>query len=293
MTLLNRASDGLSTVLLTAVRGLRKLGPRNEEEFKALLAPGTMADSAAKKIQQTLTRWTQLGLFEVDDGTISLSEEFAKLEVRHERQPDLRELRKATLTLALRSARDQQDTRADDAVAGSWWFLSTDPFHYPVRNWADAQRIFSGTGVDDYLIQNDTRWAGLLDWMQFWGLIKQAYGNLPIIPNPADAITWHLTELLPGKESIPVMELLNGLGDVLPIIPVLKDGAVDNPISSKLPVASRPLEERRTHLSVSLSLALNTLEERGLIKLHSHDIADRWHMTDVEGKTITHLARAG
>jgi hypothetical protein len=91
----------------------------------------------------------------------------------------------------------------------------------------------------------------------------------------------------------PVLELLKRLSEVLPILPVLREGAVDNPISAKLPVASRPLEEGSARLSVSLSLALNTLEESGLIEVQNHDIADRWYMSDVEGRAVTHVARKG
>ena len=294
MTLLNRASDGLSTVLLTMFRAARLLGPRAEAEFKALLAPGTIAETAEEKIQQTLTRWSQIGLFDIEEGQVALAEGLEDLEYRFELQPDLWELRKTTLRLVLEMAVTEGVHTVDDAVSGAWWFLSVDPFRHPIRNFEDVQRSLSETGADPYLIQNDTRWQGLLDWMQFWGLCLQSYSSFPLVPNPSEALGWFVNDLLEHGERTPVIDFLRRLNEDLPIVPILMDGPVTNSLSEKLPGEARPLEERGARLSVSLSLALETLQAAGLLKLVEVDIADRWLLTHGDGRnTVTHLLREG
>ena len=294
MTLLNPTSDGLSTVLLTMFRGSRRLGPRDEAEFKALLAPGAIAKTANDKIQQTLTRWSQIGLFDVEEGTVALAEGLEGLEYRFDLQPDLWELRRATLQLVLERAATEGVDTVDDAVLGAWWFLSLDPFPHPIRNFDDVQRALHQTGVDPYLIQNNTRWTNLLVWMQFWGLCLQSSSSFPCIPNPAEALGWFLDDLLEHGERTPVIDFLRRLNEDLPIVPILMDGPVTNSLSEKLPGEARPLEERGARLSVSLSLALETLQAAGLLKLVEVDIADRWLLTHGDGRnTVTHLLREG
>jgi hypothetical protein len=295
MTLLNRASDGLSTVLLTMFRASRLLGPREEAEFKALLAPGTLAERGAEKmIRQTLTRWSQIGFFEVEKGRLVLAEGLENVEFRFEVQPDLCELRKATLRQVLEMAATEGVDTVDDAVSGAWWFLSFDPFSHPIRNFEDVQRTLGETGTDPYLIQNDTRWQGLLDWMQFWGLCLRSYSSFPFVPNPAEALGWFLDDLLEKGERTAVIDFLRRLNEDLPIVPILMDGPVTNSISAKLPGQARPLQESGSKLSVSLSLALETLQAAGLLKLIELDIADRWFLTHEDGRyAVTHLLREG
>ena len=78
MSLLNLTSDGLPSVLFALIRALRELGPMPEEDLLALCCPATLAAHNASAPdrsfgRKTLTRWTQLGLFRTESGTVGLA----------------------------------------------------------------------------------------------------------------------------------------------------------------------------------------------------------------------------
>ena len=71
MSLLNRPSDGLPSVLIAIFRTLRAYGPMPESELIELVAPATaVKQDMAKK---TLTRWKQLGFIALAMGPLCRS----------------------------------------------------------------------------------------------------------------------------------------------------------------------------------------------------------------------------
>jgi len=64
MTVLNRPSDGLASVLLALHRAVVAFGPNSEPDLISLVAPPAMlADAKPEMARRTLTRWLQLGFF--------------------------------------------------------------------------------------------------------------------------------------------------------------------------------------------------------------------------------------
>lgn len=291
MTLLNRASDGLASVLVTVVRTLREVGPMERDALIDLLTPGSLGDDAAKRVRETILRWEQLGLFVESGSELALSPDYTNIVHEYSDQPTMDELRRTTLELVLKEGADQDSDLVDDAIIGSWWLLTTDPFSDPIGSWDEAQRVLARDFPNTVLIQNDTRWAGLLEWAHLWGLIQLQTSGSPVIPCPAEAIGWHLSDLLQGTKPLPVKTFLMRLHQRLPIVPLLEDAPVDGPIGNKVPKQSRPFEEQGARLSVSLSLALNTLREMGRLQLKNFDTASKWYLTDIEGAPVTHLVR--
>ena len=64
MSILNRPSDGLLSVLLALHRGVLAYGPQSEAALLDLVAPSTVVpDGKPDMARKSLTRWTQLGFF--------------------------------------------------------------------------------------------------------------------------------------------------------------------------------------------------------------------------------------
>jgi hypothetical protein len=288
MTLLNRASDGLASVLVSAVRAVREFGTVSRNDLIDLLTPGSLDD---ERVRHTLLRWQQLGLFVQSDNQYAMAPEFSALTYRYSEQPTLDDLRCATLDLVMRRGSKVDDSMVDDAVVGAWWMLTIDPFTDIIRSWEDAQRVLARDFPNQVLIQNDTRWAGLVEWAQLWGLIQVPALNAALIPCPAEAICWHLEALLPSSDAVPVKKFIVALNNLLPVIPALVDGPIENSLSKKLPQDSRPIDERSARLSHSLALALNSLSEMGHLKMENFDTGDKWFLTHTEAAPITHLVR--
>ena len=72
MSLLNRPSDGLLSVLLALRRAILAYGPQTEESLVALCAPAAL-DGKPDMARKTLTRWKQLGFFHVSKNRVEMS----------------------------------------------------------------------------------------------------------------------------------------------------------------------------------------------------------------------------
>ena len=78
MSILNIASDGLFNVAIVLTRALIRLGPKSREDL--LEACGLRVDAVdpthRNHLNQTLTRWTELGLFAIEDNVVSVREPY-------------------------------------------------------------------------------------------------------------------------------------------------------------------------------------------------------------------------
>ncbi len=72
MTVLNRTNDGLFNVLIILVRALVRFGPQRRDQL-ILACGGEYFTEENNQLSQTLTRWTQLGLFGTDNGKVVVS----------------------------------------------------------------------------------------------------------------------------------------------------------------------------------------------------------------------------
>src|SRR5689334_20949463 len=97
MSILNRPSDGLLSVLIALRNALIAYGPQPEGRLLELTAPASVVtDGKPDMARKTLTRWKQLGFFEQVDGSVTLSHSISAVPV-----DDLDGLRKAVLRLVL------------------------------------------------------------------------------------------------------------------------------------------------------------------------------------------------
>src|SRR5688500_6763867 len=131
MSILNRASDGLLSVLLCLRNALIAYGPQQEDNVLSLTAPRTLFPAGrSEKARQTLTRWTQLGFFVERNGTLTLSESIAEIEVNA-----LDDLRTAILRLLMMPENnpgfatdgvDDDKSLASDCTRALAWMLAQD-----------------------------------------------------------------------------------------------------------------------------------------------------------------------
>src|SRR5688500_3721310 len=99
MTLLNRPSDGLLSVLIALRNALVAFGPQTETRLLGLAAPPTVVpDGKPDMARKTLVRWIQLGFFVREGQRISLASEVHSVE-----RDDIQQLRALVLRVLLRS----------------------------------------------------------------------------------------------------------------------------------------------------------------------------------------------
>jgi hypothetical protein len=267
MTVLNRPSDGLASVLLALHRAIVSFGPKSESDLIALIAPQAMlSDAKPDMARRTLTRWLQLGFFAGGKSEpIRLSEELDGLN-----PADPQAVRTAILRLVfsrrnnstLLSAETEDEAEfsgASDLTRALAWMLIQDPFNFP-NTLEEAESLQSKQGIHPKPFINNTRWNGFEEWSVFLGMAIVAGARLT--PNPALALSCFVDEIASGRSELPQAEFLEGVSVLVPVL----DGGylrrtveeeIKNPWSTMAP----------TDISPSLSMALLTLEAQQVLRL--------------------------
>ena len=164
MSLLNRASDGLHSVLVTIFKLLLTRGKLARQELLDLIAPPTLfadQDKAQEKANQTLNRWVQLGLFQQSaTDEISLAGD-KKSKLTIDSLPLL------SRSLALKPENntdflDEEPQGAGDFTRAITWLLAQNAWKLDLRSWVVIQpQIQQQCPAGLTILQNDTRWASL------------------------------------------------------------------------------------------------------------------------------------
>src|SRR5690348_13647215 len=99
MSILNRPSDGLVSVLIALHRAILAFGAQTESDLLELVAPESVVPDGKPKpdlAKKTLARWKQLGFFVEDDGRVKLGARIASISAN-----DSDSLRAAILRMVL------------------------------------------------------------------------------------------------------------------------------------------------------------------------------------------------
>ena len=256
MSLLNRPSDGLPSVLVAIFRALLAFGPMPEPELVDLIAPATvLKPDMAKK---TLARWKQLGLISSGEGSVvELSPAIAAV-----RPDDPMRLRtellrvifqeKNNATLLLDEPDDDLPSGSADLCRALSWSLMQDPFTFP-KNLHSVEALQGQQGISPRPFANDTRWSGFQEWAVFLGMaINSGRG---ITPNPALALAGFLDEI---RDSKAEMSQADFLGRASELLPVLDGGSLRRRVEGTVTTSWTVLNP--SDISPSLSAALLTLE---------------------------------
>lgn len=294
MSILNRPSDGLVSVLIALRRAVIAYGPLDEDKLLQLCAPdaGPIKDSGMGR--KTLTRWKQLGVFEpTANARITLS-----ADVKGIVADDLATLRATLLRLVLaeqnnpglaaersddEEARTEQ-TRSTDFSLAAAWALAQDPYTFATSH-PQAEALRTSQGLENRLFSNNTRWNGFVEWAMFLGIGTSVGGNLVL--NPWFALASVLEEVFRGRSELTYEQLLTDLADALPI---LDGGRYRQVITAQ--VAQPWKTFRDNEASPCLSLGLRTLQEKKILHLDSRSDAPECTLLGRGGRTLSTFSHA-
>lgn len=255
MSLLNLTNDGLPNVLAVLYEAVaRAKSPMSRDDLLELVAPRGVAHEDGKMARQTLNRWTELGLFEIDDTRIALASTLTS-----DKRDDLgmsSSVRRACRRCALSEANNEdlwatEQAKAADLTRSLAWLLAQDVY----RTTFGAVEELELKQIADpqvRLMRNDTRRNGLQFWAHFLGFVRQPGGG---DIDPTVAIRDTLPEFIAPGEDMPARLFVEKLAEALP---VLDGGRWRIAVESRLESQALP-SMAEGQLSTSLSRALIAL----------------------------------
>lgn len=285
MAILNRASDGLPSVLVVLVRTLRKMGSMKRDQLEALVAPPSLQQVSAtfdngKMVRQTLNRWAQIGLFVEADGEVALTEECAVGPT--DGIVGLRALGAQFRRLVLAPKNNEDLVRVEPGHAADFtralcWVLAQDPFQLTTGNYDD---LVSRMEIDQFrdepwaFYPNATRWDGFRDWAPLlgfgWGSsLSWSPRSTAFIADPTEAVADALPAVFGARAELPEADFFRGLAGFLPVV---DGGTYRTSVEARLSGNTwRPTAAHE--VSPSLSLSLFRLQEAGRLVLESRSDA--------------------
>ena len=294
MSILNRPSDGLLSVLLALRRAVLAYGPRLDSELIELVAPSSVVPEGKPDMaKKTLSRWKQLGFFDDIDGVIHLSSTIAGIT-----PDDLPSVRAAVLQLVLANENnpafmqdndeDHEGSKASDCTRAIAWALAQDPYQFPAGYKGGVESLQDDQGVNPRPFRNDTRWAGFSEWATFLGI---GWKTTKICFVPAVAVRFTLDGVFHGVGELPQADFFSALANSLPIV---DGGRYRASIEKKI---ARPWRDQlATEVSPSLSAALLTLEANEELRLETRSDAPQRMLLGRGGqelRPVSHLVRTG
>jgi hypothetical protein len=274
MSILNRESEGLPSILITITALLIREKAMSRDDLLMICFPDSLSDrdndKASSRFRGTLNRWITLGLFEVVEDKVRLAFEPKRGEdplAFLNRLPNI--CRRLPLNSALGNPLWPVDARVSeegsgltaDFCRGLSWCLSQDVYNLST-SWVELEKtIIEQMKPGRFIFLNDTRWAGLRDWARFFGFASG--DDSSIFFDPTQAIRFEIAGFMKRGDSLPAAEFISRLANLLP---VLDGGAYRTEVEDALRTekwASPP----PGHLSTSLSFAMRRLQKQGLIGL--------------------------
>lgn len=290
MSILNRPSDGLLSVLLALRKALLAYEAQPYDDLVDLVAPASVTSPEMAK--HTLTRWMQLGFFAESDGKIRLSDAVSNIPLE-----DLDGLRAAVLRLILlpdnnaellAGVEDSERSRAVDCTRALAWSLAQDPYTFP-SSYDDGEKLQNRQGIAPKLFVNSTRWNGFVEWAVFAGVAWKT--SRTVVPSPTFALRSVLGEVFQGSTDLSEHDFFWRLAVALPVV---DGGTYRKTVESQI---ARPWRELLEHeVSPSLSAALLTLEHEGALRLEARSDAPARRLLGPgggESRGVSHVVRLG
>lgn len=299
MSILNRPSDGLYSILLTLVHALfrekgmsrvdliRTFGPPPSQEYEKRLT----------LIRGTLNRWIALGLFVEDEGNVSLSIDPVKGESV---DSFLTRMPKICRELVFRSEHcnplwpevgtvtEEGVGVAADLCRGLAWCLCQNIYTLPT-SWNEINELFAfQVAPGRAIIQNDTRWAGLKDWARLLGFAEES--SVGTFFDPTAAVRSEIEDFMKCGEQMPADDFVSRLASRLPVL----DGGL---YRIEVEQVLRPEAWAATptgYLSTGLSFAMRRLQKQNVIELRTlSDSNSKLRLTRQGGRawdSFTHVS---
>ena len=224
MTILNRESDGLPSILVTLARFVAKEKEITRDNLLALCSrPGETSTSG--RLRGTLSRWTSFGLFSNEDGKIKLNFQSRPAELVGDDVKGLREICRRLLFESNQatplwpedgSLSEEKAGLSADLCRGLAWCLAQDIYVLPSSFVGVEALVQSQVQEGRFIFLNDTRWPGLLTWARYLGFATGEDSRL--LFDPTIAVRAHIDEVMNTKESLPASEFVSRLSVVLPVL---------------------------------------------------------------------------
>ena len=201
--------------------------------------------------RQTLNRWTELGLFRLDQQKVTLADP-PDSDIRDDFEL-ISAVRRAARKRAFAPENNldlwaSEGSRAADLTRSLAWLLAQDVYRTTFKD-LEQREMDQIVDSGSRLLQNDTRLNGLRFWSHFLGFVRQPEGG---DIDPTVAVRDCLSEVLKPGEDLPVDSFIARLSEV---IPVLDRGVWRRAVESRIrPESLPPLAAEQ--LSSGLSRAI-------------------------------------
>lgn len=265
MSVLNQASDGLYTVLIVLVRAIVRFGPRSREDL--ILACGGAVDTVdTSQLTQTLNRWTELGLFGQEDGSVTIAEPYRSGlgKSADEAEARLPRIVRTVVMLAENNERfwEREKSKSADLSRAVAWMFAQDVYTLDgnVKNLAVLEEAQIVDPAKQTIGKNDTRWNGLKAWMLYLGFARD---GMQWVVDPTQALRDALPDIFGSSRELTGPAFVERAASVLP---VLDGGAYRTQVEASLKERAWP-RPRAGLLSSSLSRAVQRLDREGAITL--------------------------
>ena len=265
MSVLNQASDGLYTVLIVLVRVIVRFGPRSREDL--ILACGSAVDAVdTSQLTQTLNRWTELGLFGQEGGSVTIAEPYRSGLGKTADDAEAR-LPRIVRTVAMLPENNERfwerdKSRSADLSRAVAWMLAQDVYALDgnVKNLAILEEAQIADSAKQTIGKNDTRWNGLKAWMLYLGFARD---GMQWVVDPTEALRDALYDIFGASRELTGPAFVERAASVLP---VLDGGTYRTQVEASLKERTWP-RPRAGLLSASLSRAIQRLDREGAISL--------------------------
>jgi hypothetical protein len=277
MSILNRPSDGLVSVLVALTRCSASLGAMPKSKLLDLCCPKSLGDAKQDMATKTLKTWIELGLFVVSENDeVKIRDEYrSPLKKSGSHRMGLAEVVRQIVLAEQNSQRfwSEEENKAADFCRATGWMLAQDVYEFSPNSYTQVERkaLEQASSGDAVFFQNDTRWSGFVSWSTFLGFGRTDSGKASggYIVDPTPTVRKSAMDLLPPKKEVEIDDFLDGLATA---VPVIDRGAYRLMVEEKLRKEKwKPPEVRE--LSTSLSRALLRLRDAGDIRLESRSDA--------------------
>ena len=279
MSILNRPSDGLYNILIIIYKSLTKYKQLNKDELLDLICPKSISDQ--KLASNTLNTWTDLGLFEIQDKSITIVEKYklTKSKISNDNVNDI--FAKLLREIIFHEENNKnfwsnEKNRASDFTRAISWILAQDVYTFNCGTYKDIEyyeNIQLKNATERRQFQNDTRWSGFRSWSRYLGF---AWESDTFIIDPTVAVRDNLPDVFISTKKLQQKDFFSRLSEILP---VLDNGKYRKKVENELKESESWKKTRINFLSSSLSRALIRLESDGVIKMSAQ--------SDAEGNVVT------
>lgn len=299
MSILNRPSDGLVSVLVALVRSNVLLGTMTKSKLLDVCSPKSLGDGKQDMATKTLNRWIELGLFTISEkDEVKVAEEYrGKLRKANATADSIAEVAREVVLSPVNNKNfwSDEENRSADFSRAVCWMLAQDIHQFVPTSYSQVEpkSLEQAHSADVILFQNDTRWSGYVSWATFLGFGRSDSGKASggFITDPTPAVVGAVKSLMPNNKDVPIKNFLDGLSESLP---VLDGGDYRQKVEEKL----RPEKWKApasTDVSSSLSRALLRLQSQGILRLEKRSDSDaQMRLVGRAGsviQSVTHVQR--